>query len=96
MANFSSAHHLVATEHNDVWIGDEAWELDYYPQPLSQRTGSVLSVWSTDFVGWLPMSDGGAREEFLAPPAHYTAEMDRAHRQLPARPAHPDDIRPNR
>ncbi len=30
-------------------------------------------MWLTDFVGWLPMLDGGAREEFLT--ADYNAEM---------------------
>ncbi len=30
-------------------------------------------VWMTDFVGWMPMADGGEREAFLA--ADYNAEM---------------------
>ena len=30
-------------------------------------------MWLTDFVGWLPMADGGEREEFLT--ADYNAEM---------------------
>src|SRR5205085_2924318 len=30
-------------------------------------------VWLTDFVGWLPMEDGGEREAFLT--ADYNAEM---------------------
>jgi hypothetical protein len=30
-------------------------------------------VWLTDFVGWLPMPDGGEREAFLT--ADYNAEM---------------------
>ena len=30
-------------------------------------------MWLTDFVGWLPMPDGGEREAFVA--ADYNAEM---------------------
>ncbi len=30
LANFMVFHDLVRDEHYDVWIGDEAWELDYY------------------------------------------------------------------
>ena len=30
-------------------------------------------MWLTDFVGWLPMPDGGERERFLT--ADYNAEM---------------------
>ena len=30
-------------------------------------------MWLTDFVGWLPMADGGEREAFLT--ADYNAEM---------------------
>ena len=34
---------------------------------------SGLSAWMTDFVGWLPMPDGGPREQALT--ADYNAEM---------------------
>ena len=30
LANFMVFHDLVRDEHYDLWIGDEAWELDYY------------------------------------------------------------------
>ena len=29
-ANFMVFHDVVREEHYDLWIGDEAWELDYY------------------------------------------------------------------
>jgi pimeloyl-ACP methyl ester carboxylesterase/predicted glycosyltransferase len=72
LANFMVFHDLVREQHYDLWIGDEAWELDYYlhENPEQKRTAYV---WMTDFVGWLPMPDGGQREAFLT--ADYNAEM---------------------
>jgi predicted glycosyltransferase len=63
---------LVEEEPYDLWIGDEAWELDYFlhENPELKRASYV---WMTDFVGWLPMADGGDREAFLT--ADYNAEM---------------------
>ena len=72
VANFMVFHDLVTTEQYDLWIGDEAWELDYYLHE-NPELKTAAYVWLTDFVGWLPMSDGGAREEFLT--ADYNAEM---------------------
>ena len=61
-----------ATEDYDLWIGDESWELDYYlHENPEQKTAAY--AWLTDFVGWLPMADGGAREALLT--ADYNAEM---------------------
>ena len=59
-------------EQYDLWIGDEAWELDYYLHENPEEKRAAY-VWLTDFVGWLPMPDGGAHEEFLT--ADYNAEM---------------------
>jgi predicted glycosyltransferase len=65
-------HDLVRDEQYDVWIGDEAWELDYYLHENPEQKRAAY-VWLTDFVGWLPMPDGGDRESFLT--ADYNAEM---------------------
>ena len=54
------------------WIGDEAWELDYFLHENPELKRAAY-CWLTDFVGWLPMSDGGEREAFLT--ADYNAEM---------------------
>jgi predicted glycosyltransferase len=72
LANFMVFHDLVREEHYDLWIGDEAWELDYY---LHENPGQKKAAyaWLTDFVGWLPMPDGGEREALLT--ADYNAQM---------------------
>jgi pimeloyl-ACP methyl ester carboxylesterase/predicted glycosyltransferase len=64
-ANFMLFHDVVREDRYDLWIGDEAWELDYYlhENPREKRTPYV---WLSDFVGFLPMDDGGEREKFLA------------------------------
>jgi predicted glycosyltransferase len=72
VANFGVFHELMEEEHYDLVVGDEAWELDYFlhENPELKRTSFV---WMTDFVGWLPMAEGGARE--VAVTADYNAEM---------------------
>ena len=72
IANFMLFHDLVRDEDYDLWIGDEAWELDYYLHENPEQKRAAY-VWLTDFVGWLPMPDGGERERFLT--ADYNAEM---------------------
>jgi len=72
LANFMVFHDLVREEQYDLWIGDEAWELDYYLHENPEQKRAAY-VWLTDFVGWLPMSDGGDREAFLT--ADYNEEM---------------------
>ncbi len=71
-ANFMLFHDVVRDERYDLWIGDEAWELDYYLHE-NPREKRVPFAWLTDFVGFLPMADGGERESFLT--ADYNAEM---------------------
>ena len=72
LANFMVFHDLAREEDYDLWIGDEAWELDYYlHENPEQKTAAY--AWLTDFVGWLPMPDGGPREAFVT--ADYNAEM---------------------
>ena len=72
LANFMVFHDLVRDEHYDLWIGDEAWELDYYLHENPEHKQAAY-VWLTDFVGWLPMPDGGEREALVT--ADYNAEM---------------------
>jgi predicted glycosyltransferase len=62
----------VREQRYDLWIGDEAWALDYY---LHENPGEkrVPFTGLTDFVGFLPMEDGGERERYLT--ADYNADM---------------------
>jgi pimeloyl-ACP methyl ester carboxylesterase/predicted glycosyltransferase len=72
IANFMLFHDVVRDDAFDLWIGDEAWELDHYLHENPEEKRAPY-VWLTDFVGWLPMPEGGDREAFLA--ADYNAEM---------------------
>ena len=72
VANFMVFHDLVQDEHYDLWVGDEAWEIDYFLHENPEEKRAPY-VWLTDFIGWLPMADGGAREQALT--ADYNAEM---------------------
>jgi hypothetical protein len=72
IANFMVFRELVGHESYDLWIADEAWEIDYYLHENPEQKRAAY-VWLTDFVGWLPMPDGGAHEAALT--ADYNAEM---------------------
>jgi len=72
VANFMVLQEVVEEGHYDLVIGDETWDVDYYwhENPELKRG---QNVWLTDFVGYVPMPDGGEREAFLT--ADYNAEM---------------------
>jgi pimeloyl-ACP methyl ester carboxylesterase/predicted glycosyltransferase len=72
VANFMVFHDLVSEQPYDLWIADEGWEIDYYlhENPDEKR---AAYAWLTDFVGWLPMADGGEHEAALT--TDYNAEM---------------------
>jgi len=80
VANFMVFHDAVEEAEYDLVIGDEAWDVDYYlhENPELKRTAFA---WMTDFVGWLPMPEGGEREAFLT--ADYNAEMIEHIERLP-------------
>jgi pimeloyl-ACP methyl ester carboxylesterase/predicted glycosyltransferase len=98
-ANFMVFHDLVRGQRYDLWIGDEAWELDYYLHE-NPREKRVPFAWLTDFVGFLPMVDGDERERFVT--ADYNADMldHIAHhpevRDMALFVGNPDDIVPER
>jgi pimeloyl-ACP methyl ester carboxylesterase/predicted glycosyltransferase len=71
-ANFMVFLDVVQAEQYDVWIGDEAWDVDYYLHE-NPELKTAAYVWLTDFVGYLPTADGGPHEAFLT--ADYNAEM---------------------
>jgi pimeloyl-ACP methyl ester carboxylesterase/predicted glycosyltransferase len=70
--NFTVFRDVVEEQHYDLVIGDEAWDVDYFlhENPELKR---FAFAWMTDFVGWLPMPDGGDAEAALT--ADYNAEM---------------------
>lgn len=72
LANFMVFDEVVRDGHYDLWVGDEAWEVDYYLHENPELKRSAYA-WLTDFVGWLPMADGGPEEASLT--ADYNAEM---------------------
>ncbi len=72
ISNFMVFHDVVESQPYDLVIGDEAWEVDHHlhENPELKR---FAYAWMTDFVGWLPMPDGGDHEAALA--ADHNAEM---------------------
>jgi pimeloyl-ACP methyl ester carboxylesterase/predicted glycosyltransferase len=71
-ANFMLFHDVVHDQCYDLWIADEAWELDYYLHE-NPRQKRAPFVWLTDFVGYLPMDDADEHARFLT--ADYNADM---------------------
>ncbi len=96
--NFMVFNDVVTDEHYDLVIGDEAWDVDYFLHENPELKHFEFA-WMTDFVGWLPMPDGGDHEAALT--ADYNAEMieQRArYRRLRDRSifvGDPDDIVPD-
>ena len=80
VANFMVFHDLVCDEHYDLWIADEGWDIDHFlfDNPELKRTAYA---WLTDFVGWLPMPEGGAAEAVLT--ADWNAERVERMRRYP-------------
>jgi UDP:flavonoid glycosyltransferase YjiC (YdhE family) len=72
IANFMVFHDVVAQERFDLWLADEAWEVDYFLHE-NPELKTAPYVWMTDFVGMLPMHDGDEREAFLV--ADHNAQM---------------------
>jgi pimeloyl-ACP methyl ester carboxylesterase/predicted glycosyltransferase len=64
LANYEVFREVTRDAPYDVWIGDEAWEVDHFlhENPEDKRAPYVFL---TDFVGWLPLPEGGEREAFL-------------------------------
>ena len=72
VANYMLFHDVVRDAPYDLVIGDESWEVDYFLHENPEEK-STAYVWLTDFVGYLPMPDGGAHEAYLT--SDYNAEM---------------------
>jgi pimeloyl-ACP methyl ester carboxylesterase/predicted glycosyltransferase len=72
IANFMIFQDAVERCGYDLVIADEAWDIDHYwhEHPELKKAGLA---WLTDFVGFVPMPEGGKHEAFLT--ADYNAEM---------------------
>ena len=70
--NFTVFSDVVESEHVDLVVADEAWDVDHllHENPELKR---FAFAWLTDFVGWLPMPDADDRERLLT--ADLNAEM---------------------
>ncbi|MGY1802491.1 alpha/beta fold hydrolase [Blastococcus sp. SYSU D00922] len=70
--NFMVFADVVAGGDYDLVVADEAWDVDHFlhENPELKR---FAFAWMTDFVGWLPMPEGGPAEAALT--ADYNAEM---------------------
>jgi pimeloyl-ACP methyl ester carboxylesterase/predicted glycosyltransferase len=72
LSNFMVWLDAASAEPYDLWIADEAWDIDFYLHE-NPELKTAAYAWLTDFVGYLPMAEGGEREAFLT--ADYNAEM---------------------
>ncbi len=70
--NFMVFADVVADGSYDLVVADEAWDVDHFLHENPELKGFAFA-WMTDFVGWLPMPEGGRREAELT--ADYNAEM---------------------
>jgi pimeloyl-ACP methyl ester carboxylesterase/predicted glycosyltransferase len=64
VANFHVFHDLVSDEAYDLWIVDEGWDIDHFLFD-NPELKTAPYAWLTDFVGMLPMADGGDAEAAL-------------------------------
>ena len=71
VANFMVFADLVESEAYDLWVGDEAWDVDHFLHE-NPELKTAPYAWLTDFVGWLPV---GADPGEAALTADYNAEM---------------------
>lgn len=72
IANFMVFQEVVEETRYDLVIADEAWDVDHFWHEHPELKRAPLA-WLTDFVGYLPFTDGGDRERALT--ADYNAEM---------------------
>ncbi|MEE9299242.1 MAG: alpha/beta fold hydrolase [Acidimicrobiia bacterium] len=99
LTNFMVFQEVVDEGNYDLVIADESWDVDHFWFENPELKRGQL-VWMTDFVGYIPMPEGGAREEYVT--ADYNAEMINHVARYPwirdraIFVGSPDDIVPNR
>jgi len=70
--NFMVFQEVLEADDYDLVIADEAWDVDHYWHEHPDLKKAPIA-WFTDFVGWLPIAENGAREAYLT--TDYNAEM---------------------
>lgn len=70
--NFMVFQDVMDSGGYDLVIADEAWDVDHYWHEHPNLKRSAVA-WLTDFVGFVPMPEGGASEAALT--TDYNAEM---------------------
>jgi pimeloyl-ACP methyl ester carboxylesterase/predicted glycosyltransferase len=95
VANFMVFDDVVRDTDYDLWIGDEAWDVDHHLHENPELKRAAY-VWLTDFVGWLPV------DQETALTADYNAEMIEQVERYPRLRdralfvGNPDDVVPER
>jgi pimeloyl-ACP methyl ester carboxylesterase/predicted glycosyltransferase len=61
LAEFMAFRDVAAAERYDLWVGDEAWGIDYH---LHENPGEKRApyVWLADFIGFVPVPTDGEVE----------------------------------
>lgn len=96
--NFMVFQDAVEQDKYDLIIADEAWDVDHFWHEHPELKKAPIA-WLTDFVGWVPIPENGAREAFLT--TDYNAEMighvegNRGLRDRSIFVGNPDDIIPH-
>lgn len=72
VSNYLVFDEVVREGHYDLVVGDEAWDVDHFLHENPERKHFPFA-WLTDFVGMLPMPEGGAAEARLT--ADHNEEM---------------------
>lgn len=72
VANFMVFQEAVEDGRYDLIIADESWDVDHFWHENPELKRGALA-WFTDFVGFVPMADGGIHENLLT--SDYNAEM---------------------
>lgn len=72
IANFMVFQEVLEQQNYDLVVADEAWDVDHYWHEHPELKKAQMA-WFTDFVGFIPMPDGGDREAYLT--SDYNAEM---------------------
>jgi pimeloyl-ACP methyl ester carboxylesterase/predicted glycosyltransferase len=72
VANFHVFDDVAKAGNYDLWVCDEAWDVDFFLHDNPELKRAAY-CWLTDFVGFVPMPEGGDAEAALT--ADYNAEM---------------------